>query len=204
MHTRALAVEGAFEFTPEQHGDHRGLFVSPMQEHAFVAAVGHRFLVAQTNHSRSARGVLRGLHFTTTPPGQAKYVHCARGRALDAIVDIRIGSPTFGDWDLIDMDADSFRAVYIPDGVAHAFLSLEDETVMSYLVSSGYQADLEQAIDPFDPAVGLPWPQGMDFLLSERDTVALSLAEAEASGMLPRYEDCFPSSASPLAGMEPR
>lgn len=191
MRTRELAVAGGFEFTPDIHSDHRGLFVSPLQDEAFVAAVGHRFPVAQTNHSRSARGVLRGLHFTATPPGQAKYVYCARGQALDAVVDIRVGSPTFGRWDLVKMDSESFRAVYIPDGLAHAFLALEDDTVMSYLVSSAYQAELEHAIDPLDPAIGLPWPSEVEFLLSARDTVAPSLAEAEAQGMLPTYADCL-------------
>ncbi|KAB8169926.1 dTDP-4-keto-6-deoxy-D-glucose epimerase [Streptomyces sp. 3MP-14] len=190
MKTRPLAVLGGFEFTPNIHEDERGLFVSPLQEDAFLAAVGEPFPTAQTNHSRSARGVLRGLHFTTTPPGQAKYVYCARGRALDALVDIRVGSPTFGRFDVVEMDAVSFRAVYIPDGVGHAFLALEDDTVMSYLVTSAYRSDLEQAIDPLDPALGLPWPADLTPLMSERDTKAVSLAEAEASGMLPRYADC--------------
>ncbi|MFE3551975.1 dTDP-4-dehydrorhamnose 3,5-epimerase family protein [Streptomyces kronopolitis] len=193
MHTRKLAVAGGFEFTPDIHTDQRGLFVSPLQDEAFLAAVGHRFPVAQTNHSRSTRGVLRGLHFTATPPGQAKYVYCARGQALDAVVDIRVGSPTFGQWDLVRMDSESFRAVYIPDGLAHAFLALEDDTVMSYLVSSAYDAELEHAIDPLDPAIGLPWPPEVKFLLSARDTVAPTLAEAEAMGMLPQYADCLPA-----------
>ncbi|WP_328843056.1 dTDP-4-dehydrorhamnose 3,5-epimerase family protein [Streptomyces sp. NBC_00258] len=190
MRTRRLAVAGGFEFTPDIHTDARGLFVSPLQEEAFVEAVGERFVTAQTNHSRSARGVLRGLHFTTTPPGQAKYVYCAQGRALDAVVDIRLGSPTFGKWDVVEVDAVSYRAVYVPDGVGHAFLALDDDTVMSYLVSSAYRADLEQAIDPLDPALGLPWPYDMRFLMSERDTGAIGVAEAQALGMLPRYEDC--------------
>ncbi|MFF9788077.1 MULTISPECIES: dTDP-4-dehydrorhamnose 3,5-epimerase family protein [Streptomyces] len=193
MRTRKLAVGGGFEFTPDIHLDHRGLFFSPLQDEAFVAAVGHRFPVAQTNHSRSAKGVLRGLHFTATPPGQVKYVYCARGKALDAVVDIRVGSPTFGQWDVVTLDSESCRAVYIPDGLAHAFLALEDDTVMSYLVSSAYRAELEHAIDPFDPAIGLPWPHNVEYRLSARDTGAPSLAEAEAQGVLPKYADCLPA-----------
>ena len=192
MHTRKLDVAGGFEFTPEVHRDHRGLFVSPMQEHAFVGAVGARFTVAQTNHSISASGVMRGIHFTTTPPGQAKYVYCARGRALDVIVDVRVGSPTYGQWDAVELDARTFRALYFPDGVGHAFLALEDDTVMSYLVSTGYQAELEQAIHPLDPVLGLPWPTDVAPILSERDATAPTLAEADARGMLPRYVDCLP------------
>lgn len=200
MRTRRLAVEGCIEFEPDIHTDARGLFVSPLQEEAFTAAVGERFVTAQTNHSRSARGVLRGLHFTTAPPGQAKYVYCAGGRALDAVVDIRTGSPTFGKWDVVEMDAVSYRAVYIPDGVGHAFLALEDDTVMSYLVTTAYRRELEQAIDPFDPSIGLPWPNGIDFLLSERDTAAVPLAQARAAGMLPRYEDCSRRPVGPEPG----
>ncbi|WP_327158657.1 dTDP-4-dehydrorhamnose 3,5-epimerase [Streptomyces tubercidicus] len=203
MRTRKLAVAGGFEFTPDIHSDHRGLFFSPLQDEAFVAAVGHRFPVAQTNHSKSARGVLRGLHFTATPPGQAKYVYCARGKALDAVVDIRVGSPTYGQWDLVNMDSESFRAVYIPDGLAHAFLALEDDTVMSYLVSSAYQAELEHAIDPLDPAIGLPWPHGVEFRLSARDIIAPRLAEAEAKGMLPNYADCLPTGPAAEPSVHP-
>jgi len=191
MRTRALAVAGAFEFTPEVHSDDRGLFVSPLQQSAFVAAVGHGFTVAQTNHSRSAKGVLRGIHFTTTPPGQAKYVYCARGRAMDVVVDIRVGSPTFGRWDIVYMDPHTFRAAYFPVGVGHAFLALEDDTVMSYLVSSAYRAELEQAIDPFDRSLGVPWPSGMEFVVSGRDRAAPDLAQTEAAGGLPQYGNCL-------------
>ncbi|WP_221350497.1 dTDP-4-dehydrorhamnose 3,5-epimerase family protein [Streptomyces beigongshangae] len=190
MRIRRLAVEGAFEFTPEVHSDRRGLFVSPLQEEPFLSVVGRPFRVAQTNHSRSAKGVLRGLHFTTAPPGQAKYVHCARGSALDVVVDIRLGSPTFGAWDAIAMDSGTFRAAYFPEGVGHAFLALEEDTVMSYLVSTPYRAELELAVDPLDPRLALPWPDDLEFIVSDRDLSAPSLAEAQAKGLLPRYEDC--------------
>ncbi|MER5275594.1 dTDP-4-dehydrorhamnose 3,5-epimerase [Streptomyces sp. NPDC002809] len=192
MQVRQLAVPGSFEFTPQHHRDHRGVFVSPMEEPAFVEAVGHGFHVAQTNQSRSAKGVLRGVHFTTTPPGQAKYVHCVNGRALDVVVDLRVGSPTFGVWDTVELDTVSFRSVYLPVGVGHAFLALEDDTAISYLVSTGYRAGLEQAVDAFDPKLGLPWPKDTEFIVSERDTAALSLDEALEKGVLARYADCLP------------
>ncbi|MGW7416044.1 dTDP-4-dehydrorhamnose 3,5-epimerase family protein [Streptomyces sp. NPDC054863] len=188
---RELAVSGAFLFSPQVYRDLRGVFVSPFQGEEFAAAVGHPMPLAQTNHSRSARGVLRGLHFTTTPPGQAKYVHCARGRAMDIVVDLRLGSPTFGVHDVVETDPHDFRSVYLPLGVGHAFLALEDDTVMSYVVSSPYRAGLEQAIDPFDPELALPWPEDLVPTLSERDTGAVSLARAEELGMLPRYEECL-------------
>ncbi|CAM5490466.1 dTDP-4-dehydrorhamnose 3,5-epimerase [Streptomyces spiroverticillatus] len=188
---RALAVEGAFVFTPQVHRDERGIFTSPLQGEEFARTVGHPLPVVQTNHNRSARGVLRGVHFTTTPPGQAKYVHCAAGRAQDFVVDLRLGSPTFGAWDTVAMDTVSFRSIYLPVGVGHAFVALEDDTVMSYLVSSPYRPGLEQSLDPFDAELALPWPKELALTLSERDTHAVSLAEARRRGMLPRYEDCL-------------
>lgn len=193
---RALAVEGAFVFTPRVHHDARGIFTSPLQGEEFARVVGHPMPVVQTNHNRSARGVLRGVHFTTTPPGQAKYVHCARGRARDVVVDLRLGSPTFGAWDTVEMDAESFRSVYLPVGVGHAFVALEDDTVMSYLVSSPYRPGLEQSLDPFDADLALPWPGDLPLTRSERDAHAVGLAEARARGMLPRYEDCLAVTAA--------
>ncbi|WP_328663564.1 dTDP-4-dehydrorhamnose 3,5-epimerase family protein [Streptomyces sp. NBC_00328] len=189
MQVRELAVAGAFTFTPDVHTDERGLFVAPFQEPAFLQAVGERFSVAQINYSRSARGVIRGLHFTRTPPGQSKYVYCAAGRALDVMVDVRVGSPTFGKWDAVELDAESFGGVYFPLGVAHSFAVLEDDTVLAYMVSSSYVPDQELAIDPLDPELGLPWPQS-DPILSPRDRAAASFAEITAQGLLPRYEDC--------------
>jgi dTDP-4-dehydrorhamnose 3,5-epimerase/epimerase EvaD len=187
MKVRSLAVPGSYEFTPQTYEDHRGVFVSPLQETPFVEAVGHRFEVAQTNHSRSARGVMRGVHFTATPPGQAKYVHCPHGRVLDVVVDLRVGSPAFGAWDVVELDPASFRAVYLPVGVGHAFLALEDDSIVSYLVSTEYSAGRELGVDPLDPQLALPWPEGTEFQLSERDRNAVSLAEAMESGILPRY-----------------
>lgn len=190
MRVRELKVTGGVEFTPQVHPDRRGLFVAPLQDEAFVAAVGRRFPVTQMNHIVSARGVLRGVHFTATPPGQCKYVYCSRGRSLDVIVDVRVGSPTFGDWDAVHMDDRDFRATYFPTGTAHAFVALEDDTVMSYLVSTPYRADRELAIDPFDPDLGLPWPTDLDVVLSDRDIAAPGLAAARTGGLLPDYADC--------------
>ncbi|MER6382164.1 dTDP-4-dehydrorhamnose 3,5-epimerase family protein [Streptomyces sp. NPDC001250] len=189
MQARELAVAGAFVFTPDVHTDERGLFVAPFQEPSFLQTVGEPFSVAQINYSRSSRGVIRGLHFTRTPPGQSKYVYCASGRALDVMVDVRVGSPTFGKWDAVELDAESFRAVYFPVGVAHSFAALEDDTVLAYMVSSSYVAEQELAINPLDPELGLPWP-GFEPILSPRDRAAASLAEVAAQSLLPRYEDC--------------
>lgn len=190
MDVRELAVPGAFEFTPRVFPDDRGLFVSPFSEDAFLKAVGHPLPLAQTNHSRSRRGVVRGLHFSDVPPGQAKYVYCPRGALFDVVVDIRVGSPTFGAWDTVRLDAVEFRAVYVPEGLAHGVMALEDDSVISYLCSTGYNPAREHGLDPLDPALGLPWPADVEAVLSDKDRTAPSLAAAEAAGMLPSYADC--------------
>jgi epimerase EvaD len=190
MQVRELAVAEAFEFTPTSFPDHRGLFVAPFQEEAFVKAVGRPMPVGQTNHSVSRRGVIRGVHFADVPPGQAKYVYCPRGALLDVIVDLRVGSPTFGRWDSVRLDSVEFRAVYLAEGLGHAFVALEDDTVMSYLCSTGYNPGAEHGVNPLDPELDLPWPADLEPVLSEKDTAAPSLAVARQEGLLPSYAEC--------------
>lgn len=191
MKAEKLAVEGALVFTPEVFPDQRGLFVSPYQEQAFVQAHGGPlFPVVQTNHSRSQRGVVRGIHYTVTPPGTAKYVYCAAGEAIDIVVDIRVGSPTFGTWDAVLVNPREFRAVYFPVGVGHAFISLAEDTVMSYMLAESYVAENEKAISALDTELGLPIPSDIEPIFSERDRFAPRLAEAAAAGLLPDYGRC--------------
>ncbi|HKS44787.1 MAG TPA: dTDP-4-dehydrorhamnose 3,5-epimerase [Amycolatopsis sp.] len=190
MQVRELAVRDAYEFVPKTFPDHRGLFVAPFQEEAFVKALGHPLRLAQTNHSVSRRGTLRGVHFSDTPPGQAKYVYCPRGALLDVVVDLRVGSPTFGRWDAVRLDSTGFRAVYLAEGLGHAFMALEDDTAMTYLCSTGYNPAGEHGISPLDPELGLPWPADLASIMSEKDTSAPTLAEAVADGVLPRYDAC--------------
>lgn len=196
MDARRLKVEGAVEFIPRVYPDDRGLFLSPFQEGPFTQAVGHGFPLAQSSHSTSRRGVVRGIHFTATPPGMAKYAFCSRGRALDIVVDLRTGSPTFGVWDAVLLDQEDFRAVYYPLGVGHAFVALEDDTVVSYLLSTGYAAEHERAVSVLDPALGLPIPDGIEPVLSERDRLAPTLEEAAAKGLLPDYAVCKETEAA--------
>ncbi|MBW4716287.1 dTDP-4-dehydrorhamnose 3,5-epimerase family protein [Saccharothrix obliqua] len=188
MQARELKIPGTFEFTPSVFPDDRGMFVSPYQEQAFTAAVGHGLRIAQTNHSRSRRGVVRGLHYADVPPGQSKYVHCPRGRLLDVVLDIRVGSPTFGVWDAVELSEGAFNAVYVPEGVGHALMALEDETVASYLCSEGYNPRAERGLHPL--ALDLPWPADVTPVLSPKDAAAPTLEEARAAGLLPTYADC--------------
>ncbi|SDZ43646.1 dTDP-4-dehydrorhamnose 3,5-epimerase [Saccharopolyspora shandongensis] len=192
MQVRRLEITGAYEFTPKAFPDHRGLFVAPFQEAAFVDATGHPLRVAQTNHSVSARNVIRGLHFADVPPGQAKYVYCPRGALLDVVVDIRVGSPTFGRWEAIQLDATEYRAVYLAEGLGHAFAALTDDTVMTYLCSTPYNPAAEHGIDPLDPDLALPWSDlDGEPILSEKDRAAPGLAQAAEQGLLPDYENCL-------------
>jgi 5-epimerase len=191
MQVRELAVRDSFEFTPPVFPDSRGVFVAPYQEKAFLEAVGHPLALAQSNHSRSRRGTLRGLHFADVPPGQAKYVYCASGALLDIVVDLRVGSPSFGAWDAVRLDPVSFRAVYLPEGVGHAFMALEDDTVISYLCSTAYNPAAEHGINPLDPGLDLPWPTDIEPLLSDKDAAAPPLAALRDAGALPSYADCL-------------
>lgn len=188
MQARELKIPGAFEFTPSVFPDDRGLFVAPFQETAFVAAVGHPLRVAQTNHSESRRGVIRGVHYADVPPGQAKYLHCPRGRLLDVVVDIRVGSPTFGQWDAVELSPERFNSVYLPEGLGHALMALEDGTVTSYLCTEGFNPRAERGLHPL--SLDLPWPAEIEPVLSSKDATAPTLDEALAAGLLPSYAEC--------------
>jgi 5-epimerase len=134
--------------------------------------------------------VVRGLHFADMPPGQAKYVYCSAGALLDVVVDVRVGSPTFGMVEVVELDAAGCRAVYLAEGLGHAFVALEDATAMTYLCSTPYNPVAEHGVNPLDPELALPWPTGLTPILSEKDAEAPSLAEAREAGLLPSWQEC--------------
>lgn len=186
-----LSVSGAYVFTPDVHRDDRGFFVSPFLHSAIVETVGHPlFPVRQMSLSQSRRGVVRGVHYTATPPGNAKLAHCPQGRVLDIIVDLRVGSPTFGKWDSVVLDRVDALSVYLPVGVGHAFVALEDDTVVSYMLSAEYVPENELAVSISDPALGIQLPAGIEPRMSPRDTVAETVAQAREAGRLPDYALC--------------
>jgi dTDP-4-dehydrorhamnose 3,5-epimerase len=186
---RELAVPGAWEITPALHPDRRGTFFEWFTEERFAAMTGHRLDVRQANCSVSAGGALRGLHFAELPPGQAKYITCVRGSVFDVVVDIRVGSPTYGRWDSVLLDAVTHRSVYISEGLAHGFLALQDDSTVMYLCSSPYTPQREHTILATDPAIGIEWPLPASHLsLSDRDAAAPSLAEVREAGLLPTWE----------------
>lgn len=190
MRTRPLAVPGAWEFTPPQHGDDRGLFLEWFTDSSFSAEIGHPLRLAQANCSVSRRGVLRGIHYADVPPGQAKYVTCLSGAVLDVVVDLRVGAPSFGTWDSVRLDDVDRRAVYLSEGLGHGFMALTDGAVVSYLCSEGYAPTREHAVTPLDADLAIDWPTDIEPLLSPKDTAAPTLAQALASGALPDYAAC--------------
>jgi len=137
--------------------------------------------VAQLNVSVSQRGVLRGVHAARTPPGQAKYVQCLAGSILDVVVDIRPDSPTFGKHAATILDDVTREAVFIEEGLGHAFCVLSDTATVAYATSTPYDPEAEFGINPLDPELALPWPSGLRLILSEKDQAAPSLARALAA-----------------------
>jgi dTDP-4-dehydrorhamnose 3,5-epimerase len=190
MTVRELAVPGAWEITPRLHDDDRGLFFEWFTQEDFHGFAGHDFDLRQVNCSVSAAGVLRGLHFAELPPSQAKYLTCPRGAVFDVVVDIRVGSPTFGRWDSVLLDEKGRRSVYVAEGLAHGFLALQDDSTVMYLCSSGYNPAREHTLLATDPAIGIEWPAVPGGLrMSDRDRDAPSLSSVRAAGLLPKWED---------------
>jgi dTDP-4-dehydrorhamnose 3,5-epimerase len=189
MKIAPLEIEGAWEITPELRGDPRGVFTEWYRFDLIEEAVGRPLRLAQANLSTSARGVVRGVHFAQVPPSQAKYVTCVRGALLDFIVDLRVGSPTFGRWESVRLDDTDRKAVYIAEGLGHGFCSLADDTTVAYLCSEVYNPAREFAVHPLDPRLAIPWPEESP-VLSARDAAAPTLTEAEAQGLLPTFAAC--------------
>jgi dTDP-4-dehydrorhamnose 3,5-epimerase len=191
----ALGVTGAWKITPPQFGDERGTFLESFRGDLLEPYIGHRLDVVQTNVSVSAAGVIRGVHFADVPPSQAKYVTCVAGAVLDVVVDIRVGSPTFGQVASVLLDDVDRRAVYVAEGLGHAFMSLADGSVVTYLCSAPYAPGREHGINPLDPDLAIDWPNvdragnPMAPMLSEKDAQAPGLTAAAESGLLPRFDD---------------
>lgn len=190
MQIRELSVPDSYEITPRQFGDDRGVFLEWYRFDRLAEVVGHSIDLRQANTSVSRRGVVRGIHFADVPVGQAKYVTATHGAVLDYVVDIRVGSPTFGRWDSVLLDDVERRAIYLAEGLGHAFVALTDDATVSYLVTDTFKADREHGIDPLDPEIGLVFPpEAGEALLSPKDTAAPSLAEARSAGLLPTWDE---------------
>ena len=189
MQVRALSIEGAWEFVPLLRPDDRGVFLESFKGSVFAETTGHDLSLKQMNISVSRQGTVRGIHFADVPPGQAKYVQCFSGRILDIVVDIRVGSPTFGQWEAVELDDDMHAGLYLSEGLGHAFCALSESVTIGYLCSEPYAPTREHGIHPLDPDLSLPWPD-LETVLSPKDAAAPTLAEALAQGLLPDYQQC--------------
>ena len=169
-------LDGLVLLTPTKHGDERGFFMETYRADAW-AAQGVATDFVQDNHSRSRRGTVRGMHFQTSP-GQGKLVRVARGRVLDVVVDIRRGSPTFGQWEAFELDDEQAHQLWIPVGFAHGFCVLSDVADFVYKCTSYYDPVTESGFSFADPAVGIECPEG-ELIYSERDRHAPRLAEID-------------------------
>jgi dTDP-4-dehydrorhamnose 3,5-epimerase len=186
MQVTTTALPGVLVLEPKVFGDERGFFLESFNQRVFDAAVGQHVEFVQDNHSRSQRGVLRGLHYQLPPNAQGKLVRVVQGRAFDVAVDIRRGSPTCGRWVGVELDAQSHRQMWIPPGFAHGFLALEDDTHFLYKTTDFYARECERAIAWNDPAIGIEWPlAGLTPLLADKDARAPALAQADLFPALP-------------------
>lgn len=186
-----LSIPGAWCHTPRIHTDERGAFLESFRAADLREAAGHALDLAQVNHSVSKKGVLRGIHFADVPPGQAKYVTCVAGSVLDVVVDLRVGSPTYGSWETVLLDDADRRALYIAEGLGHGFLTLSEQATVVYLCSRPYTPGREHGVHPLDPDLGIEWPSHVEPILSAKDAAAPSLKEAREAGLLPDHDTCL-------------
>ncbi|MFC4058779.1 dTDP-4-dehydrorhamnose 3,5-epimerase [Planomonospora corallina] len=186
-----LGIDGIWQYTPRLHADPRGVFLESFTAADLLRSAGLRFELAQANCSVSRRGVLRGVHFADVPPGQAKYVTCVSGAVLDVVVDLRVGSPTFGRWESVRLDDESRRGLYIAEGLGHAFMALSEEATVVYMCSAPYTPGREHGVHPLDPDLAIGWPRDLEPILSDKDAAAPSLKGALEAGLLPDHADCL-------------
>jgi dTDP-4-dehydrorhamnose 3,5-epimerase len=180
MQVTPTALPGVLMLEPKVFADERGYFLESFSQRAFEAAIGQVVTFVQDNHSKSQRGVLRGLHYQLPPHAQGKLVRVVRGSAFDVVVDVRRGSTTFGRWFGATLDAASHRQMWIPPGFAHGFLALEDDTHFLYKTTDFYARECERVIAWNDAAIGIDWPR-LDGAprLAAKDVAAPRLADAD-------------------------
>ena len=178
LHVTATAIPDLWVLEPQVFGDARGFFFESFNQQEFSRATGLNLNFVQDNHSRSAKGVLRGLHYQVQQP-QGKLVRVVRGAVFDVAVDIRKNSNTFGQWVGMELSEDNHKQMWIPPGFAHGFVVLSDSADFLYKTTEYYAPQHERCIAWNDPAIGITWPSGLQPTLSAKDQVGKSLAEAE-------------------------
>jgi dTDP-4-dehydrorhamnose 3,5-epimerase len=189
MKAQPLKIPGSWKIEFQKFDDNRGFFYESFKEEDFKKLIGRNLNIKQTNTSSSSKGSVRGIHYALVPPSQAKLVQCQRGSIKDYVIDIRVGSPTFGQFEEIELNENSASAVFLEEGLAHAFVALENQTVVTYFVTEKYNPEREKGINPFDKTLNVKWPD-LELILSEKDKQAISLEEAKNQGLLPSFDEC--------------
>jgi dTDP-4-dehydrorhamnose 3,5-epimerase len=184
-----LGIEGAWLAESSVWKDERGSFQEWFKMEEIFEVSGFKFSVQQANISSSKKNVIRGIHYSLAPGGQAKWVTCANGRIMDLVVDIRPNSPTFKKTEYVNLQAGDGKSILIGPELGHAFRSLEDNTNVSYLLSSPYSPEFEYGIHPMDPELNINWNLGSDLdnsaIISAKDLDAPTLEERKLEGRLP-------------------
>jgi dTDP-4-dehydrorhamnose 3,5-epimerase len=186
MKVTQLSIVDVYLLESPVWGDSRGYFREWFKRSDLDEA-GIDFPIQQANLSMSKRDVVRGLHYSLAPEGQAKLVTCAYGELDDVIVDIRVGSPTYGQVEVVHLAAEDERTVFLPGGVAHGFCVTSELGALTYLLSSPFNPSMEIEINPFDESLSVPWPLSGEAIVSEKDAQAPSLDQRRAAGQLPTY-----------------
>jgi dTDP-4-dehydrorhamnose 3,5-epimerase len=189
MQINKLSIDGAWIIEFNKFIDKRGFFFESFKLDICEESFGRKLNIKQANTSFSKKGAVRGIHYALLPPSQAKFVQCQKGSIIDFVVDIRVGSPTFGEYISINLDSKTPQAVFIEEGLAHGFVALEDETIVTYLVNQNYNPEREKGVNPLDKDLALPWPN-IDLILSQKDKSEISLKEAKSKELLPIYKNC--------------
>ena len=188
MTLQELSISGSFLSTHKVFPDERGLFREWFKSKE-IATIDPKYQVRQANYSLSKKSVIRGIHYSLAPEGQAKLVTCASGSIVDVLVDLRVGSPTYLNTEYIELAEDSGKVIYIPTGVGHGFVVISDSASIVYLTSSEYAPEFERSICPTDPELGINWqlPVGQSGIISAADINAPTLAQAIKSRDIPTF-----------------
>ena len=189
MKVTPLKIDGSWIIELKKFEDVRGFFYESFRNEIAKKYFGREFNIKQSNTSVSKKGSVRGIHYALVPPSQAKYVQCQNGSIVDYVIDIRVGSPTFSQFVEVELSATNPQAIFIEEGLAHAFVAMEDETVVTYFVSENYNPEREKGINPFDSDLNIKWPD-INLELSEKDKLAISLKEAQVQNLLPMFDEC--------------
>jgi dTDP-4-dehydrorhamnose 3,5-epimerase len=186
MIIKPLEISGSWLIELNKFDDNRGYFFESFRFDLINNSLNRKFDVKQSNTSVSHKGTLRGIHYALNIPSQAKYIQCLQGCIEDFIIDIRVGSPTYGKFISIKLDAQKPQAIFIEEGLAHAFVSLLDNSIVSYNVNQLFNPSNEKGINPFDKTLSIKWPN-IDLKLSTKDSNEISLEDAKNQNLLPDY-----------------